>query len=67
MDEFTKISSEFLGDSDKPIVLEVFVTDENESAAYNKIVSKNSKFDIEKVSKKTKNIIKNKIKKIINR
>lgn len=41
MDEFKQVSEVFLERSDKPILLEAFVTDKDESAAYQKLIGEN--------------------------
>lgn len=58
MNEFINVCDEFLGDSDKPIILEAFVSDENESVAYRSLINKNKKLN-------PKQRLKNSAKKII--
>lgn len=61
-EEFTTVSEEFLNDSDKPIVLEVFVSDRDESEAYNSIIKSNMKLSMkEEVKDKVKNSLKKSI------
>lgn len=60
MDEFITHSKKFLSESDKPILLEAFVSDKDESDAYNFILSANSD-DVatkEKLSKGMKDSLK---------
>ena len=41
MDEFEQLSEAFLADSSKPVVLEVFVSDDNENEAYQRLIEAN--------------------------
>ena len=59
-EDFISQCNKFVSTSEKPIVFEVFVTDEEESNAYNSILDYNRKFT-------TKEVIKRSIKKIINK
>ena len=56
IEELEKYGSEFLSESDKPILLEVFVSDVDESEAYLKIVNNNR---IKTVKDNVKTTIKN--------
>ena len=58
MNEFESVYNEFLSASDKPIILEAFILDKNESEAYHSLINKNKKID-------AKQILKNSVKKII--
>ena len=58
MNEFESVYNEFLSASDKPIILEAFILDKNESEAYHSLINKIKKID-------AKQILKNSVKKII--
>ena len=45
MNEFVNVSKEFVETSDRPIILEAFVSDKDESNAYQSIINKNLKKD----------------------
>lgn len=53
MDEFKTNSKIFLSDSDLPILFEVFVSDEDESYAYNKVLEINKNFTVSEQLKKS--------------
>lgn len=58
MDSFIEKSKVFLSKSDLPIIFEVFVSDEDESEAYNKIIEFNRNLSIgEQVKKKVKKLL----------
>ena len=57
-DDFIMNCDIFVKRSDKPIIFEVFVTDKDESVAYNSLINCNKKFN-------TKDKLKNAIKKIV--
>lgn len=62
MDEFIKYSEKFLSESDLPIILEVFVSDEDESEAYNRVLEFNKNLSVSEQVKKT---VKNSVKTIL--
>lgn len=68
MDEFKDVYHEFISESNQPILLETFITDENEGEAYYSLINKNKKSDLKKILKNTtKKIIgKNNLKKLKN-
>ena len=53
MDEFKDIYHEFISDSNQPILLEAFITDENEGEAYYSLINKNKKGDVKQILKDT--------------
>lgn len=60
MNEFVKASAVFINGSDKPILLEVFVSDTNESEAYLSIIEANrDKSNMDVIKSGIKNSIKN--------
>lgn len=60
MNEFIECTSAFLNKSDKPIILEAFVSDSNESEAYLKLIGANKETTIkETVKKAVKKLLKN--------
>ena len=59
MDEFEQLSEAFLADSSKPVVLEVFVSDDNENEAYQRLIEANQILSFsESVKKRMKQSIK---------
>lgn len=58
MDEFKEVCPEFISSSDKPIILEAFISDENERDAYHLLINENKKDD-------AKQLLKNSAKKLI--
>lgn len=59
MDEFEQLSGTFLADSSKPIVLEVFVSDDDENEAYQRLIEANQKLSFsESVKRRMKKSIK---------
>ena len=59
MDEFEQLSEAFLADSSKPVVLEVFVSDDNENEAYQRLIEANQMLSFsESVKKRMKQSIK---------
>lgn len=58
MDEFMEVCPEFISSSDKPIILEAFISDENERDAYHLLINENKKDD-------AKQLLKNSAKKLI--
>lgn len=62
MDEFKQQCEEFLADSAEPIVMEVFVSDDNENEAYQKLIESNQMLSF---SESMKQHMKKKIKKLV--
>lgn len=60
--EIMQLSNRFLGNSDTPILLEVFVNDKNESDAYNLLIQQNQK---KNTSQQIKKAIKSSLKNIV--
>lgn len=50
--EFSSVSNEFLKESDQPIVLETFVNDNDEAAAYQKLIKENRQLSLNDYFKK---------------
>ena len=58
MDEFKQQCEEFLADSAEPIVMEVFVSDDNENEAYQKLIESNQMLSFsESMKKKIKKLV----------
>lgn len=64
---FIDCYKKFVGKSEKPIIFELFINDEDEVKAYNNLIKANSNFNIDDIVNLTKNKLKNTIKKIIKR
>ena len=62
MDEFKQQCEEFLADSAEPIVMEVFVSDDNENEAYQKLIESNQMLSF---SESMKQHMKKTIKKLV--
>ena len=62
MDEFKQQCEEFLADSAEPIVMEVFVSDDNENEAYQKLIEFNQMLSF---SESMKHHMKKTIKKLV--
>lgn len=66
-DEFIKNVDTFINESDSPIIYEVFVNDTDEVKAYNMLIQNNSKMTVTDYTNYGKKIIKNSIKRMLNR
>lgn len=58
MDEFENVIEEFVGESDKPLLLEAFVSDVDESVAYLEVIRKNRNHQIKDYIKSGLRLIK---------
>lgn len=65
--EFVNNVELFVNESNKPIVYEVFINDEDEVKAYNSLIQSNSKITLTDYTNYGKKIIKNSIKRIMNK
>lgn len=66
-EEFLNNVDLFVNESEKPIVFEIFINDEDEVKAYNLLLQNNSKLTLTDYTNYGKKIIKNSIKRIMNR